>query len=112
MRVTIADWVQPDIDSNDAEKASSIVPLCSLTMTDGDLRGSIGEKTASASITIGSVVIDDTSTPHTAYTRILGPTQGTFTTSNPQASGSQPIVSMEIVQNPVGRFVSPIPLRL
>lgn len=96
--MTIADWVVHEGES----EQSSVVPLCTLVVTDSDIRASIGERTASFSTTIGSVVVDDKSTPHTAYTRVVGPTQGTFTT-NTQGLGNQPMASLEIVQNPTGR---------
>lgn len=95
LRVTIADWAKG------TEEKSASIPLCVFTMTDADLRGGVTEKSRFFSVTIGSVTLDDTSTPHTAYMRVLGPTQGTFTTSV-QAS-SQPIASIEAVHNPPGR---------
>lgn len=96
LRVTIANWDQGK------EEKSAVLPLCILTLTDGDIRGGVGEKSRHVSLTVGSITLDDTSTPHTAYMRVLGPTQGTFTTSV-QAS-SQPIASIEMVHNPLGRY--------
>lgn len=98
LRVTIADWIPREGEDEKAAK----VPLCTFTMTDSDIRASLGERTMSFSATVGSVVLDDVSTPHTAYTRVIGPTQGTFTASA-QSMGNQPMASVEIVQNPTGR---------
>ncbi len=95
LKVTVADWAA------DREEKSAVIPLCVLTLLDGDLRGGVGEKTRYFSVTIGSITLDDTSTPHTAYTRILGPTQGTFTSS--LQTGTQPLISVEVMHNPPGR---------